>query len=1179
MPKLNTSNRLVFLADQQMLIQYFFSALALVREFELDKCIALRKNKKQRGHSNYSQAVLDAFDPDSIEKAKLKTFLHLAYRAVIQERDEKTGKRVYAADADEYLQVVFEQLGSSVQNRSLFSTVARRFLKRIFLELWRDGCVLLTPAFQIGFINISQSVYPRFYGCEVFDWFQEKFSKCKNGTVEKKHYTAVLGILLCTTIKSYGDLDLSFLAEVFLATKATSGKSPFKISGRISYTSLSIEFFELTASSDRPIEKVEVEAFSHWLKAPKWREIYSYPEFVKNHKEIIAEQNRITLQQRTKAAREDRRIKISRSEKNSTTVYWAESTNKITVTPVTPSLAKAVEEGDVDTFFINYRVWQSSSEFLNKSMPMLEHLEVIENSKVWKKLYNDWINWRVNVKGYEDLKSPAKAFRFLGMYIFGYIQLWIEKHPDAAVELPETPAMFDRYTFVSRDGLEEDDDPNMPMTILDLLYAMDIKESTRHSYFISINSFFKFLSIKRLRYKELLGENWVSPIDESDTPGKRRSNKTTRQPFEEEAAPWILRYFYMLDEYGEYLQHLAFKYNYFDDIDKLPKGRRCACRLSVFRFIDSEKEFEGFVPVIKGRDKNGEDVEYKVTQVPNVYSFSRRLVTLPDGKTKEIVIPHMTSLRMNICMYEVGRRFSDIRYVDRRTWDSLNDGCFDNDPIYTLKIETDKTQNPGHIEPAPMLKRLRDLLLKEMRFIDVLTEPFMNDEVNWQRREITRFDPILPLFTGPKSSQVSETRTREVFRFMSYALQEFLNDRNLGELPFKWFEAEINGDVVRVLPNPEMQPHTLRSTFITHRAPFFPNDINILVSHANVVVSGHYNKPHQKDIYKRFLAADKHIHSFEESANAVTESFDGSQHIHADSPESAVRKSFELNREETIQRFGFVTVYCLPKMGNTKKFDSAINLLRVSPMNQIKWLATHVCPVNLRCPQNVIEVTGEVLRCGICPIAAKCVDHIPAIRAERRAIGERINETITLLNTLKKEGSSKSNIRKLQEQKQIDQIEFAGWDASEKYLLRILEEKKIDQAPWYVKQPEMFNLVLNNITSASQQSSYLLERVAAVEAYPYLLNIDKTLESKCKMEAIKAAISNKNMEAAMSLIGDEADAISLLVSELKIKARALQGDQYALHDVLAKAHDLIARDTEDDQRKLANAIQMVIMEK
>ena len=56
----------------------------------------------------------------------------------------------------------------------------------------------------------------------------------------------------------------------------------------------------------------------------------------------------------------------------------------------------------------------------------------------------------------------------------------------------------------------------------------------------------------------------------------------------------------------------------------------------------------------------------------------------------------------------------------------------------------------------------------------------------------------------------------------------------------------------------------------------------------------------------------------------------------------------------------------------------------------IRWHDTHVCPVGNQCPAEVIANIGAMNRCGICPLAAKCIDHLPAIDAKQSELHERI---------------------------------------------------------------------------------------------------------------------------------------------------------------------------------------------
>lgn len=64
---------------------------------------------------------------------------------------------------------------------------------------------------------------------------------------------------------------------------------------------------------------------------------------------------------------------------------------------------------------------------------------------------------------------------------------------------------------------------------------------------------------------------------------------------------------------------------------------------------------------------------------------------------------------------------------------------------------------------------------------------------------------------------------------------------------------------------------------------------------------------------------------------------------------------------------------------------------------------THICPVGGMCPQEVMNIIAEKRRCGLCPLALKCVDNLDPIYAKQRDLMREIkNEKLDIAIKRKK---------------------------------------------------------------------------------------------------------------------------------------------------------------------------------
>jgi hypothetical protein len=212
----------------------------------------------------------------------------------------------------------------------------------------------------------------------------------------------------------------------------------------------------------------------------------------------------------------------------------------------------------------------------------------------------------------------------------------------------------------------------------------------------------------------------------------------------------------------------------------------------------------------------------------------------------------------------------------------------------------------------------------------------------------------------------------------------------------------------------------------------------------------------------------------------------GPVYLHPENEESSVRQAFRKDREQAISDFGFVPGVALWSLSELDGDASTLELLRQSPASVIRWHSTHVCPVGNQCPREVVANAGGMNRCGICPLAAKCIDHLTGIEAKQTELHERIRTTAVRLRFLSEKGAAQCDLDALHRQMQLDTKELLGWKLSAEILRSRQHKLGSEDTGYHVDKPELVRKQLQMVTRNNSESEFFLRRIADSNAYPSL---------------------------------------------------------------------------------------------
>jgi hypothetical protein len=812
--------------------------------------------------------------------------------------------------------------------------------------------------------------------------------------------------------------------------------------------------------------------------------------------------------------------------------------------------------------FQGIRITQLRPEgWLSKPSPYpgREHIDILNIGKLWLPIMTNWLNHRIHVQGFESSRETKTALHLLADYLFLYLPWWKELHPKSLVNIILAPKNFLRIQFVSRTTIEnksKSESEKLPITLLDFISLRRIGPDGRNKIVSSLERFFQYVITAYVDQYEITGSKMNNPIQLLfDKKKSSRRTKTNKIPFDENVFPHLIHYGQAVEAFGEYLMQLAYEINFFDE---KPYGE-------LYGF-DTEKY--GYIPFVLSRGKL-----FKIKWIPNVYHFSRRLfqsnpvghagfyingckMNTGDNKIRQIHLPQLTTLRLLMGLIETGLRGQGIQWLDRRTWDvknsiksSLKD-LYTNNPLekFTLlHINTDKSKSQPWT--AYISWRLRRSLLSEQYFQESTCDLDINIEVNYENRLNSRFLPVVPLF---RSSRLStpftdgtyyETWIQLLVGFQSYYNSMVAPNSEVCFLELTRMPPNIDGSpkvisgkygfYCPIKFNPINTPHSCRATYATLRdGDFEISEIAEQLGHDSTITTNYYQVPSAKSVKAKLEKFDNDMITF-------SGAFDSSYptYIHAERQDSALQSSFSIDRESAIASYGFISGVSFWSTDDVIADDmDALEILKNSPASSIKWHTTHVCPVGNQCPSDIVVKIGGYRRCGLCNLAAKCVDHLPAISAKKRELIERIRAITRNIKKLEVLGdeSSLNHADALYREKDLDAKEFTGWTLSEEILLhryKQLAEHRDEEVYYHTDSPEIVRKHLQLISKKSSESEFLIQRIADAHAYPSMES--KEVRARAGMMVRKLLAKAGRIDEALSIDFVPEDEIQMFVSLVK----------------------------------------------
>lgn len=799
--------------------------------------------------------------------------------------------------------------------------------------------------------------------------------------------------------------------------------------------------------------------------------------------------------------------------------------------------------------------FESSASWRTNDVPVYsgrEHVDLSRIAPKWINTFRSYVAYRTNVKEYRSALHE-RSLDVFGHYLFYYLPWWREIAKTPKVDVPTCPREFTRVAFVSRNLEESLDD--FPRTLKDMLALKRKSKDSLGHVMRHIAGYFEFVAAQYGDDEAIAGTQFRNPLVAAlDVPRSRKRVQTSKEVIPKHLYGWLLFYCYQIEAFGMHLQDLALSGD--DRIDKHVFGRSRVLRCADF----------GFTGKVTWRGRSA-----PLEVVPQIFTLAVRemFAEVSATKTRAVLMPHLTSLRVLLVALETGLRCQSIQWLDRRSWNVDSESESATKEVRPVLVNTDKTQAKPWV--TYVVWRAHEVLKREHVFQAKFADYDQHEEVDYEGLGNTPFDRILPLFRSHCSSNpISDQNYLDVWRDLIIWFQDFYQNLT-GETQVSLYRMnarrERNGEgtvftrgtypplrYCSISVSPIHTPHACRASFATNRYGVLELvDLQRLLGHQSDVVTAYYIKLPWDEVKRRLQDAD--------DALLGGDSWGSAARVRADDPNGALVRSFGADRQRTIERFRVIPGVALwstgDSSGDATVDQSGMQLLRDGPMSRIRFRETHICPVGEECPAEVVEKIGEPKRCGVCPLAMKCVDHLPAIAAKRNLLMERIRYQHLARERMAAAGEPMAVLDAVWEKLELDVNELLGWQFSERLLAERMEaQPSSEELELHVGDPEMVRRHLRLVSRPCASTRFVLQRIVDSDAYPSMATPQVQAAASRLKHLLLAGQGQAGSDSFFAESDDVRDVAAMLTTMVTVNGLSLSDVASRLDVTPAKKHIL-----------------------
>lgn len=701
--------------------------------------------------------------------------------------------------------------------------------------------------------------------------------------------------------------------------------------------------------------------------------------------------------------------------------------------------------------------------------------------------------WRVLEESFlkktqrENYKQIKGTFGYFNIYLFYYLPYWYARHPDCEVAFPDVPNKLLSSVFIADLGLPQ---PGVrPMTLLDYFrFCSEKKEwrgESQYAHLIVLKRFFEYLERHSAELPGCVG--FKQPLSTEDFPATSRAMGTNKRPIPRRVFPLFVAYAEAIAALSEALLERILAGEVTDaDLD----GIATYAVTDTFAW----QHVFGFIPMVFHQGKG-----YPLRYIPSVLQLNRMRVK--GGRVLRIPQPH--ALHQIIVALHTGIRHNHIQWLDLQTFDKYHIDEASQE-FTRLYVNTDKVKTAGW-SPYVHL-RVIEILGKQKRWRELIDEAGFGKKVFYNGNERTKWGSFYPLFSSLLDGMPHpDNRYHSVWRSLVAGVQSLLGD--IGDRTFELYRLLPPGisiddpnldrklheygaeqkNVCELEVKTRITPHSARVSVVSHSITVLPADvIGKYITGQKESTVYHYVALDDEEVFaeqqlQKIALRDRgYKNGYEGMLSAVPA--DQTQFIRADDVNSSLVGGLRGNLEETIASHG-LTSFTL-----NDAIKTGIEVLRETGAQGAVFNKTEICPYGNRCPGELVKQIGAAGRCSLCPYAVRSIDHLPAVTAKYRQVGEMLHDVEDRINDESGASLTLDEYDSLGHERARLAEDLAAWRLVEEVLeiTRQRIEAGASNARWVVQKPEIVELHLKKARFPSQETEYVLARLIESESYPTL---------------------------------------------------------------------------------------------
>lgn len=652
-----------------------------------------------------------------------------------------------------------------------------------------------------------------------------------------------------------------------------------------------------------------------------------------------------------------------------------------------------------------------------------EHVNIESLSPHWSTAANYHIAF-LNTKNYSTryLRKKIDSLYFLFDYLFCYLPWWFECNPDTILRFPTRPNEFERVlywkTLITENDLESDlfglgqqhriEDISLPMTLTDY-YELCHSRKTKAKFIKDTHTFFEVISTnhKFIKHKgELVVEGWFpNPVNQHlDSDGSGARGQTDKIVLPLDSTVIAKSYVEVLDKVGLAIQKQI--------LSGQLRGERLQ-QVKESEWINlSEIGIEQTIR-IKNPDDEMDVLSIPVTIVINAYAWHPGFYGCA---TTEVMMPWLSLVRMLNTALHSGLRLQNCQWLDVQTFDKLlvppELRVFDSCILY---VNTDKD---GQDRPVVVPQSVMDSLIEERKFqLHVFNTPMLPTFYENDEKDPKRYGEIFPLFRSPwnpRGLPFSDTAYSEKWTLILFGIQNFYNSLVPTARQHQFVTYNPDGKMLSV-----HTPHALRATWITHQRIYGHLHISVAqrqVAHKNPYTTDYYTAPSLVESTQAI--AESNFHVMRSAWSQLNPKFTSDYE-----PKNSITAGWHVDRQKLSQDQSFISV----TSSMIEQVKTGMQIIATDKEPDVGFYSNCVCLRNGSCPKELIAFTGRSRVCGLCPIAAFGIDHLPAINCLIRKLAGESENLVTKLKGLKTSKACRAEIEAVHHELTVTKLELSSY--------------------------------------------------------------------------------------------------------------------------------------------------------